>query len=62
MTFIIRGFKPHEYDMVRIWGNSEQFNRGTYDFECYKELDKNTFLIGELNGEAIASIAVAQYD
>ncbi len=62
MTFIIRGFKPHEYDMVRVWGNSEQFNRGKYDFECYQALDKNTFWIGELDGEAIASIAVAQYN
>ncbi len=23
MNFVIRPFKPHEYDMVRQWGNNE---------------------------------------
>ncbi len=62
MTFIIINFKPHEYDMVRLWGNSEKFDRDNYDFEAFQTLDKNNWWIGELNGEPIASVGLTQYD
>ena len=62
MSFIIRNCKPHEYDMIRLWGNSEKFDRGNYDFEAFQILDKKTWWIGELDGEPIASLGLVQYD
>ena len=62
MSFIIRTFKPKDYEVIRDIGNRLGWNLGKYEHLAYSLLNKNTHLIGELDGKPIASIMFSQYN
>ena len=57
----IRNMSRKELDRVIDWAAAEGWNPGRKDPECFFTADPEGFLIGELNGEPVASISVVRY-
>ncbi|NPD47266.1 MULTISPECIES: GNAT family N-acetyltransferase [unclassified Lentimicrobium] len=62
INYQVKTISRSQLDMVIDWATQEGWNPGLHDIDAYYAADKNGFLIGYLNGEAIASISVIKYD
>lgn len=60
-NFQVKTISRSQLDMVIDWAAQEGWNPGLNDIDAYYAADKNGFLIGYLNDEAIASISVIKY-
>jgi len=58
----IRPATPTQIDLAVEWAAAEGWNPGSIDADCYRVADPNAFLIGLLDGEAVATISVVRYD
>jgi hypothetical protein len=47
--------------MALDWAAAEGWNPGLHDAACFHEADPEGFLVGELGGDPVASIAVVKY-
>ena len=61
-NFQVKTISRSQIDMVIDWAAQEGWNPGIHDIDAYFAADKNGFLIGYLNGEAIASLSAIKYD
>ncbi|MEO1093428.1 MAG: GNAT family N-acetyltransferase [Cyanobacteria bacterium J06638_28] len=61
-NYTIRTMTRCELDFAIEWAAAEGWNPGLHDADCFYAADPNGFLMGFLNGEAIASISVVKYD
>lgn len=59
--FEIRTMKRDELCIAIGWAASEGWNPGLYDADSFYAADPEGFLVGELNGEPIATISVVKY-
>lgn len=59
--YIIRTMTRHELNLAVDWAASEGWNPGLYDADCFYAADPDGFLIGLLEGEAIATISAVKY-
>jgi GNAT superfamily N-acetyltransferase len=58
----IRVMRPEEIAIAVDWAAAEGWNPGLADAECFKIVDPEGFLIGELDGTAAATISCVNYD
>ena len=58
----IRPVRPDELSLVIDWAAAEGWNPGFADAACFGTVDPDGFLIGELDGEAAATISCVNYD
>jgi GNAT superfamily N-acetyltransferase len=54
--------RPDEISFAVDWAADEGWNPGLADATCFAEVDKQGFLIGELDGEPAATISCVNYD
>jgi len=60
--FSIRIMQPADIALAADWAAREGWNPGHLDAECFATVDPQGFLIGELDGEPIATISCVNYD
>jgi GNAT superfamily N-acetyltransferase len=58
----IRVMRPEEIAIAVDWAAAEGWNPGLADAECFKTVDPEGYLIGELDGAAAATISCVNYD
>jgi hypothetical protein len=59
--FQVRVMRPDEFGLLAKWAAAEGWNPGLSDATCFAAADPQGFFIGELNGEAAATISVVNY-
>ena len=59
--FLIRPMKKGELNLALEWAAAEGWNPGIDDAESFYAADPQGFLVGELDGEAIAVISAVKY-
>lgn len=60
--FTIRAMRPEEIALAVDWAAAEDWNPGPADAACFATVDRQGFLIGELDGAPAATISVIDYD
>ena len=58
----IRAMRPEEITIALDWAAAEGWNPGLADAACFASVDRDGFLIGELDGTAAATISCLNYD
>jgi GNAT superfamily N-acetyltransferase len=58
----IRPMRPGEISIAVDWAATEGWNPGLSDAACFATVDEEGFLIGEIDGEAVATISCVNYD
>jgi GNAT superfamily N-acetyltransferase len=58
----IRPMRPDELSLAVDWAAAEGWNPGLADAACFGAVDPEGFLVGELDGEAVATISCVNYD
>ncbi len=61
LIYTIRTMSPDDLHVAIDWAASEGWNPGLHDQDCFYVADPQGFLIGELNGEPIATISAVKY-
>ncbi|NTU53515.1 MAG: GNAT family N-acetyltransferase [Chlorobiaceae bacterium] len=59
--YTIRIMSRKEIDLAIEWGAEENWNPGLEDADCFYMADPEGFLVGRLNGEAVACLSVVRY-
>jgi hypothetical protein len=59
--FRVRGMRPDEFALMADWAAAEGWNPGLSDAACFAAADPQGFFIGELDGEAAATLSVVNY-
>ena len=59
--FTVRPMNRSEFGLVIDWAAAEGWNPGTHDAECFYQVDRCGFLVGELNDEIVGSISAVAY-
>lgn len=60
--FHIRAMRPDEIALAADWAAAEGWNPGLADAGCFATVDRDGFLIGELDGAPAATISCVNYD
>src|SRR5260370_34857294 len=60
--FHIRSMRPNEIGLAADWAAAEGWNPGRADAACFATVDRQGFLIGELDGASAATISCVNYD
>jgi GNAT superfamily N-acetyltransferase len=58
----IRPMRPDELSLAVDWAAAEGWNPGLADAACFGAVDPEGFLVGEVDGEAAATISCINYD
>jgi hypothetical protein len=58
----IRPMRPDEISIAMNWAAAEGWNPGLADDACFATVDPQGFLIGEIEGEAAATVSCVNYD
>lgn len=53
---------PAELDLALDWAALEGWNPGRHDGPCFRAVDPDGFIVGELDGAPISSISAVNYD
>ena len=60
--FHVRTMRPDEIALAADWAAAEGWNPGLSDAVCFATVDRDGFLIGELDGAPAATISCVNYD
>lgn len=60
-NYVIRPMQREEVDLAIEWAAAEGWNPGLHDADCFYAADPTGFLVGLLDGEAIATISAVKY-
>jgi hypothetical protein len=60
--FRVRAMRPDEVALAADWAAAEGWNPGRSDPACFTTIDASGFLLGERDGEPVATISVVNYD
>ncbi len=60
--FHIRAMRADEITLATDWAAGEGWNPGLADAECFVTVDPQGFLIGELDGQPVATVSCVNYD
>lgn len=60
-TYIVRAMTRGEIGLAVDWAAAEGWNPGLHDADSFYAADTGGFLVGDLDGEPIASISAVQY-
>jgi GNAT superfamily N-acetyltransferase len=58
----IRPMRPDEISIAMNWAAAEGWNPGLADDACFATIDPQGFLVGEIEGEAAATVSCVNYD
>jgi GNAT superfamily N-acetyltransferase len=58
----IRTLRPDEVPLAVDWAAAEGWNPGVADAACFATVDKDGFIVGELEGEPAATISCVNYN
>jgi GNAT superfamily N-acetyltransferase len=58
----IRTLRPDEVPLAVDWAAAEGWNPGLADAACFATVDRGGFLVGELEGEPVATISCINYN
>ncbi|MGY0573386.1 GNAT family N-acetyltransferase [Bradyrhizobium sp. RDM12] len=58
----IRHLGPEEISIAIDWAAAEGWNPGLHDAACFAIPDANGFLVGEIDGEPVATVSCVNYD
>jgi len=58
----IRAMRPDDVSLAIDWAAAEGWNPGLADAACFAAADPDGFLIGELDGEPVATVSCVNYD
>src|SRR5215470_4276995 len=58
----VRAMRPDDIAMAVDWAAGEGWNPGLADAACFATVDRDGFLIGELDGTAAATISCLNYN
>jgi GNAT superfamily N-acetyltransferase len=58
----IRNLRPEEISIALDWAAAEGWNPGLADASCFAIPDANGFFVGEIDGEAVATVSCVNYD
>jgi GNAT superfamily N-acetyltransferase len=61
LNYSIKTMTRSELSLVMDWAAAEGWNPGLHDADCFYAADEGGFLIGLLEGEAIAAISAVKY-
>lgn len=61
-SLTIRSLRPEEISLAIDWAAGEGWNPGLSDAACFGAVDRQGFLVAELDGEPAAVISVVNYD
>jgi len=61
MAYLTRTMTREEVALAVEWAAREGWNPGLHDAEAFYAADPDGFFVGELDGEAVASISVVKY-
>ncbi|MFE4832171.1 GNAT family N-acetyltransferase [Streptomyces sp. NPDC056672] len=61
MTFDIVTANADDIARLRVWADDEGWNPGRSDIHAFFATDPHGFLVGRLNGEAVASVSAVRY-
>ena len=60
--FHVRSMRPDEIALAADWAAAEGWNPGLSDAACFATVDRDGFLIGELDGTPAATVSCVNYD
>ncbi|MBB4371576.1 GNAT superfamily N-acetyltransferase [Bradyrhizobium sp. cir1] len=58
----IRNLRPEEISLAIDWAAAEGWNPGLADAACFAVPDAQGFLVGEIDGEPVATVSCVNYD
>ena len=58
----IRNLRPEEISLAVDWAAAEGWNPGLADAACFAIPDPQGFLVGEIDGEPVATVSCVNYD
>src|ERR1700752_4656501 len=58
----VRTMRPDEIALAADWAAAEGWNPGLSDAACFATVDRDGFLIGELDGAPAATVSCVNYD
>ncbi|MGX1323531.1 ribosomal protein S18 acetylase RimI-like enzyme [Bradyrhizobium sp. USDA 377] len=58
----IRNLRPEEISLAIDWAAAEGWNPGLSDAACFAVPDAQGFLVGEIDGEPVATVSCVNYD
>ncbi|MBR0786277.1 GNAT family N-acetyltransferase [Bradyrhizobium iriomotense] len=58
----IRSLRPEEISLAIDWAAAEGWNPGLSDAACFAVPDAQGFLVGEIDGEPVATVSCVNYD
>ena len=58
----VRPMRPEEIAIAIDWAGTEGWNPGLSDASCFATTDPDGFLIGEIEGDPVATISCVNYD
>ncbi|MGY8666307.1 GNAT family N-acetyltransferase [Bradyrhizobium sp. UFLA05-109] len=58
----IRAMRPDDIALAADWAAAEGWNPGLVDADCFACVDPGGFLIGEIDGEPVATVSCVNYD
>ena len=58
----IRNLRPDEISLAIDWAAAEGWNPGRYDAACFAIPDAQGFIVGEIDGEPVATVSCVNYD
>ena len=58
----IRNLRPEEISLAVDWAAAEGWNPGLEDAACFAIADTQGFLVGEIDGEPVATVSCVNYD
>ncbi|TYO67812.1 GNAT family N-acetyltransferase [Bradyrhizobium hipponense] len=58
----IRNLRPEEISLAVDWAAAEGWNPGLADAACFAIPDAQGFFVGEIDGEAVATVSCVNYD
>jgi hypothetical protein len=60
-SYSIRTLRREEMPMLLDWAAAEGWNPGLHDGTCFHAADADGFLLGQLDGQPVATISVVKY-
>ena len=60
--YTVRVMRPEETALAVAWAAGEGWNPGHADAACFATVDPHGFLIGELDGQPVATVSCVNYD
>ncbi|MGL5866177.1 MAG: GNAT family N-acetyltransferase [Dermatophilaceae bacterium] len=59
--FTVEVATADDWQVVTEWGNSESWNIGRHDAECFRTIDPEGFFLGRIDGRPVSAVSLLNY-